>query len=54
MHSRINGSSITTGFHWSNTSDTFVDIFHNEDNRVAHWMSESGGLELFIFPSATP
>ena len=42
---------------WANSSDTFVDIFEDpkqKDEKVIHWMSESGSLDFFILTSASP
>lgn len=30
LHARQEGKSLTTGFMWANSSDTFVDIFNDE------------------------
>ena len=61
IHSRYIGSEVTAGFLWANSSDTFVDIFTTNNgepfynySRNVHWYSESGALEFFVFPSASP
>lgn len=54
VHSRAAGQSVTTGFLWANSSDSFVDIYSTESARVVHWFSESGALEFFVYPSGTP
>ena len=42
------------GVFWCNASDTFVDVVEKDDIKYAHWMSEAGHLQLFIFSGATP
>lgn len=51
---REKGSPFSTGVLWSNSSDTFVDIFSQNKHRTVHWMSESGQLEFFIYGCANP
>eukprot|EP00347_Sterkiella_histriomuscorum_P020664 403336941 len=54
MISKNQGSEVTTGVFWSNSSDTLVDIFQKDSHRTAHWMSETGQLEIFLLPSSDP
>ena len=42
------------GIFWCNASDTFVDIITLNNEKHAHWMSEGGHLQLFIFGGALP
>ena len=51
------GSTHIDSMLWANSSDTFIDIFNdpnNKDKKVIHWMSESGSLDFFILSSETP
>ncbi|KAL4109890.1 hypothetical protein PRIC1_001585 [Phytophthora ramorum] len=40
----------TVGMFWNNPSETFVDIWTNEDahSKSSHWLSESGVFDLFL------
>uniref|UniRef100_A0AAV1T5H0 Glucosidase II subunit alpha n=1 Tax=Peronospora matthiolae TaxID=2874970 RepID=A0AAV1T5H0_9STRA len=40
----------TVGMFWNNPSETFVDIWTNEDTHTksSHWLSESGVFDLFL------
>ncbi|EGZ24905.1 hypothetical protein PHYSODRAFT_350021 [Phytophthora sojae] len=40
----------TVGMFWNNPSETFVDIWTNEDahSKSTHWLSESGVFDLFL------
>ncbi|RKP16708.1 hypothetical protein ROZALSC1DRAFT_31418, partial [Rozella allomycis CSF55] len=41
----------SSGILWTNPSETWIDMEYKESNAVqTHWMSESGILDLFIFP----
>ena len=42
------------GVYWCNASDTFVDILAINEKKYAHWMSETGHLQLFLYAGATP
>ncbi|KAG7381912.1 hypothetical protein PHYBOEH_010680, partial [Phytophthora boehmeriae] len=47
----------TVGMFWNNPSETFVDIWTNDDvcSKTSHWISESGVFDLFLMagPSST-
>ncbi|KAG1705370.1 hypothetical protein DVH05_004301 [Phytophthora capsici] len=40
----------TVGMFWNNPTETFVDIWTNEDanSKSSHWLSESGVFDLFL------
>ncbi|KAG2529694.1 hypothetical protein BBO99_00002239 [Phytophthora kernoviae] len=40
----------TVGMFWNNPSETFVDIWTNDDahSKTSHWISESGVFDLFL------
>eukprot|EP00532_Pseudo-nitzschia_australis_P006927 CAMPEP_0168165410 /NCGR_PEP_ID=MMETSP0139_2-20121125/1474_1 /TAXON_ID=44445 /ORGANISM="Pseudo-nitzschia australis, Strain 10249 10 AB" /LENGTH=1079 /DNA_ID=CAMNT_0008082529 /DNA_START=8 /DNA_END=3244 /DNA_ORIENTATION=+ len=45
----------TSGVFWFNPTETFVDIDDDESgSKTAHWMSESGIIDVFFIPGPTP
>ncbi|KRT83936.1 glycoside hydrolase, partial [Oryctes borbonicus] len=46
-------TSITSGIFWMNGAQTFVDINNKNDGVDAFFISETGALELFLFPGPT-
>ena len=54
MHVRSDNKKGMLGIYWCNASDTFVDVLSIDDKKHAHWMSETGHLQLFIYAGATP
>lgn len=44
----------TAGVFWFNPTETFVDVYDKDDGRVAHWISESGVVDLFLMPGPDP
>ncbi|KAI9920575.1 hypothetical protein PsorP6_001445 [Peronosclerospora sorghi] len=45
----------TVGMFWNNPSETFVDIWTNEEakSKSTHWLSESGRFDLFLLAGPT-
>lgn len=44
----------TAGVFWLNPSETFVDIKRDGDGTAAHWISESGVVDLFLLAGPGP
>jgi alpha 1,3-glucosidase len=46
----------TAGVFWFNPSETFVDISATSSavGRHTHWMSETGNVDVFLFPGTSP
>lgn len=44
------GAAHTSGIFWNNPTETFIDIQNVENHKSTHWMSESGVIDVFIFP----
>ena len=47
----------SSGIYWNNAAETFVDVFEltsDIKDRVSHFMSESGILDLFLFVGSNP
>ena len=46
----------TAGIFWFNPSETFVDISTTSSGtgRHTHWMSETGNIDVFLFPGSSP
>lgn len=42
------------GLFWQNSSETYMDIVSKDENKSTHWYSESGAIDLFLLPGATP
>ena len=49
--SKVGGS---VGVFWFNPSETFVDITSSDSASTAHWISESGVMDLFLLPGPDP
>lgn len=54
MHVRAENSKSMLGMYWCNAADTFVDILKINGEKHAHWMSETGHLQLFLYGGSTP
>lgn len=46
-------TTTTTGVFWMNAAQTFVDIDNRNDGVDAHFISETGALEVFLFGGPT-
>ncbi|KAI4458322.1 alpha-glucosidase [Holotrichia oblita] len=46
-------TTITSGIFWMNAAQTFVDIDNRSDGVDAHFISETGALEVFLFGGPT-
>jgi alpha 1,3-glucosidase len=44
----------SVGVFWFNPSETFVDITSTDSSSTAHWISESGVIDLFLLPGPDP
>jgi len=44
----------TVGVFWFNPTETFVDVQEMDGSTNAHWISESGVLDIFILPGPDP
>lgn len=54
MHARTDKQKQMVGIYWCNASDTFVDVLSISGKKHAHWMSETGHMQLFIYAGASP
>lgn len=53
MHAVLRSGEVASVL-WLDASETWVDVAHWEGARSAHWMSESGHFELFVWLSDSP
>jgi alpha 1,3-glucosidase len=45
---------LTAGAFWMNPTETFVDLWRDGPSTSAHWISESGVVDLFLLPGPSP
>ena len=44
----------TVAAFWNNPSETYVDVWQERNGKQTFWMSETGVVDLFLFPGPTP
>lgn len=44
----------TVAAFWNNPSESYVDVWQDSKGKQTYWMSESGVIDLFLFPGPTP
>lgn len=54
IQTKKKGQPAIGAFLWANASDTFIDIFDDNEKKKIHWMSEAGALEFYLLSSNSP